>query len=141
MTGRGLPVHPILALQMVNRHTKTIDARLQTARPAHETRALRQERTYLYELKHRASSVLLTLGWLRPFGANGGLLYVEGAAPYGTQQFHLPAQRFPAHVDRAATGRDTPLPVDATRGRWASPRTVEEGVAALTRIIARGNVG
>ncbi|WP_295822604.1 hypothetical protein [uncultured Deinococcus sp.] len=141
MKGRGRPVHPILALQVVNQRTKAIDALLAQPMPSGKARALIRERAYLYELKHRAAGVLLRAGWLRPFGVSGTLLMVEGDAPDGRCQFHLPATLFAGDVARVGSGRDSPLPAVARQDMWWRPRSVEEGVAALTRIIARGSVG
>jgi len=89
--------------------------------PSGKARALIRERAYLYELKHRAAGVLLRAGWLRPFGVSGTLLMVEGDAPDGRCQFHLPAV--------------------ARQDKWWRPRSMEEGAAALTRVIARGSGG
>jgi len=133
-------IHPVLALQVVNHRTKTIDALLSAPMPSAKARALIRERLYLYEIKHRASGVLLRVGWLRPFGVSGALLMVEGDAPDGRCQFHLPAALFEGEVARAVQGRAAPLPGAARQDTWARPHTVEESVATLTRVIARGRV-
>lgn len=139
--GRGQAFHPILALQVVNHRTKEIDAQLKTPMPTVTALALIRERNYLYELKHRAAAVLLSMGWLRPFGVSGALLMVEGDAPGGRCQFHLPTELFERYVTRATAGRSMSLPVEATLTTWRMPKSADEGVAALTRLIARGKIG
>lgn len=108
MRGRSRPPHLILALQVVNQRTKVIDALLAQPMPSEKVRALIRERAYLYELKHRAADVLLPTGWLRPFGVSGTLLMVEGEAPDGRCQYHLPVALFTAYVADAAAGREAP---------------------------------
>lgn len=139
--GRGQAIHPVLALQVVNHRTKELDAQLKVAMPSTAARALIRERGYLYELKHRAAVVLLSVGWLRPFGVSGALLMVEGDAPNGRCQFHLPAALFGPYAVETAAGRSRPLPPQARLTTWRTPQSVEEGVAALTRLIARGQIG
>jgi hypothetical protein len=126
---------------MVNHRTKAIGAQLKVAMPSAAARSLIQERGYLYELKHRAAEVLLRVGWLRPFGVSGTLLMVEGEAPGGLYQFHLPAALFEPYAAETAAGRSRPLPPQARLSTWRTPQSTDEGVAALTRLIARGQIG
>ncbi|MBB5295447.1 hypothetical protein E5F05_08760 [Deinococcus metallilatus] len=92
--------HPVLALQAVNGHTKTLAARLRTERTPKRVKALRQQQLYLYEVKERAARVMLERGVLRPVAIEQGTLLAVGDTPLGPRGFHLTLERFMDFADR-----------------------------------------
>jgi len=89
--------HPILAMHIVNVHTKRLRASLDEARrngQSSQVTQLQRDIAYHYDIKARAARVLLERSQLEPLGVDQGKLLVRGTTPLGHKYLHLPLPEF-----------------------------------------------
>lgn len=134
---------PLVALLVVNGHTKRLAGELDAARQAGRGRrvaALLRERAYLYTLKDRAIRVLLDTGRLVPVRVDDQGLLVEGRSPLGVLGFHAPLAGFEAEA-RGVPREKAWVPGTLVRARVAVSRyRLEDAIMLLTRLITQARL-